>query len=110
MQSTSLLSPDEKRPLNFYSCHDVTILSLLYGIDADIVARFWPPYATTLVFELVRNLKGQHFIRILLNGMTVRTKGLKGSLTLDDFSQIIQQLESMMHVAFHHISRLLKWL
>jgi hypothetical protein len=62
----------EKKPFIVYSCHDVTILSLLYGVGADFLAtkedlievgvnpgnderwRFWPRYASTLVFELVR--------------------------------------------------------
>jgi len=62
-------------PLVVYSCHDVTILGLLYGIGADFVAsddqlveagidedftcseqrwQVWPEYASTLLFELVR--------------------------------------------------------
>ena len=45
-----------------YSCHDVTILSLLYALGADFLAdeesatwrEYWPAYASTLVIELVR--------------------------------------------------------
>ena len=44
-----------------YSYHDVTTLSLLYGVGAKFLVdeergqlRFWPSCASTLVFELVR--------------------------------------------------------
>jgi len=72
--SSSTMKGEEKKrkPFVIYSCHDVTILSLLYGVGADFLAskedlikvglnpgnderwRFWPRYASTLVFELVR--------------------------------------------------------
>ncbi|KAG7363006.1 histidine phosphatase superfamily branch 2 protein [Nitzschia inconspicua] len=71
----------ERRPFTIYSCHDITILGLLYGIGADFLAgdylggwRFWPPYASSLVFELVRipeNEGCSHVVRILLNGKPV---------------------------------------
>jgi len=89
-------------PLVVYSCHDVTILGLLYGIGADFVAshdalveagiaeefagskqqsrwQVWPEYACTLLFELVRVRKescecdgGTHVVRVVLNGKPVR--------------------------------------
>ena len=48
--------------LCIYSCHDVTILSLLYALGADFLAdedsaawrEYWPAYASTLLIELVR--------------------------------------------------------
>ena len=63
MVKTMQLKPSdlEKRPFTLYSCHDITILGLLYGIGADFLADetvpgwdFWPAYGSTLVFELVR--------------------------------------------------------
>eukprot|EP00980_Cylindrotheca_fusiformis_P023862 scaffold11076_cov122-Cylindrotheca_fusiformis.AAC.6 len=47
----------ERHPFTIYSCHDVTILAILYGIGADFLAgdeaggfrRFWPEYSSTLV-------------------------------------------------------------
>lgn len=72
----------ERRPFTIYSCHDITILGLLYGIGADFLSgdemggwRFWPPYASSLVFELVRitqeNQEQAHVVRVLLNGKPV---------------------------------------
>ena len=62
---TPELSSRERRPLVIYSCHDITILGLLYGVGADFLAvdetdhgdsagnwRWWPPYASNLVFEV----------------------------------------------------------
>jgi hypothetical protein len=84
MAATSLESKD-RHPFTLYSCHDITILGLLYGIGADFLAgddtggwRFWPPYASTLVFELVRiphdnKADSKHVVRVLLNGVPVRT-------------------------------------
>ena len=47
------LGAKERRPFTIYSCHDVTILALLYGIGADFLAgddrapwrNFWPEYS-----------------------------------------------------------------
>jgi hypothetical protein len=54
---TISLHESERRPFSIYSCHDVTILALLYGIGADFLAgddgagyrSFWPGYSSTLV-------------------------------------------------------------
>lgn len=79
-----------------YSCHDVTILSLLYALGADFLAdeesatwrEYWPAYASTLVIELVRLDKedvidpgqkaqgpisddNRHVVRVLLNDKVV---------------------------------------
>lgn len=123
MQDTSALDAKEKRPFKIYSCHDVTILALLYGLGADILAdevkgdwRFWPTYGTTLVFELVRvkddiQGKSSHVVRVLLNGEPVRVVDLldhkQGEdpeylgtaplqmLTIADFERIILKLEQV---------------
>jgi hypothetical protein len=63
-------------------------LGLLYGISADFLSgddnagwRFWPGYASTLVFELVRIQDGDgddaHVVRVLLDGKPVKSV-LKG--------------------------------
>ena len=103
-------SKEEKRPFVLYSCHDVTLLGLLYAIGADFLVsgedcggtkmqeegkvihcgledgmiqrhcgdtwRWWPPYSSTIAFELVRvdNETGvdAHFIRVVLNGRALR--------------------------------------
>jgi len=121
MEATPSMGINERHPFVLYSCHDVTLLSLLYGIGVDFLAdeykadwRFWPSYASTLVFELVRVKKvagpDSHVVRILLNGKPLRVvnlldhfqskdpleyigKGPMRMLRLSDFSNIISKLE-----------------
>lgn len=97
IQKTPFLDTHERRPFVIYSCHDITILGLLYGIGADFLAkgdevidihhtsgndigtwRYWPPYGSNLAFELVRVRDGppgpdSHIVRVVLNGETVRS-------------------------------------
>jgi len=120
IQSTPTLGVLEKRPFVIYSCHDVTILSLLYALGADFLAdelkgewRFWPAYASTLVFELVRIKQDtdadSHVLRIFLNGQPIRSVNLlaydgkgepeyvgQGPLKMlrpSDFARIVTALE-----------------
>lgn len=120
MISTPTLGLRDRHPFVFYSCHDVTILSLLYGVGAEFLAdelkvewRFWPAYGTTLVFELVRiskvNSEDSHVVRILLNGQPIKVVNLlthsgegeaepigmgpMNMLRVSDFSKIVTQLE-----------------
>lgn len=89
-----------KKPFNIYSCHDVTILALLYSIDAAFLAstsndlqsnqglsklqlehlghlHYWPEYACTFVIELskvqAKGKEDEFLIKFLLNGEVVRT-------------------------------------
>ena len=83
--------------------------------------RWWPAYSSTIAFELVRLDSGQHIVRVILNGETLRLiprlsmneKGLILSsrcrsrqifgdidadgkskmMTLSDFEQLISVLE-----------------
>jgi hypothetical protein len=74
--------------LSLYSCHDVTLLALLYALGADFLAEeesavwreYWPEYASTLVLELVNlnpeeraslGTEAEHVIRVLINGRVV---------------------------------------
>lgn len=86
---TPALQAREKHPFVVYSCHDITILGLLYGIGADFLAddeksqwRFWPKYGSHLIFELVRirdhplspeDIDDAYVVRVLLNGNPVIT-------------------------------------
>lgn len=127
---TPSLSALERRPFVIYSCHDITILGLLYAIGADFLAldssesddvnhtsgddtgswRYWPPYGSNLVFELVRvheGLRGpdSHVVRVLLNGIPVRSVkvnaasktilngGPEGMIFVDDFNRLVTKLE-----------------
>lgn len=90
MTSTPALDVVDKHPFVIYSCHDITILGLLYGIGADFLAddasnqwRWWPTYGSQLCFELVRikdddksttkNVisRDTHVVRVLINGKPV---------------------------------------
>ena len=56
-------APSTKKPFRIYSCHDVTILALLYAIegrslDSTQPPPKWPTYATCLTLELVRRGNG----------------------------------------------------
>lgn len=102
-----------RAPMVVYSCHDVTILSLLYGLGAEFLEHdnssewklFWPSYASTLVIELVRIKEGKddvddtHKLRILMNGKQVRIAAVRNEsqkdqvLRLSDFTAIIDDLE-----------------
>uniref|UniRef100_A0A7S2H6D3 Uncharacterized protein n=1 Tax=Helicotheca tamesis TaxID=374047 RepID=A0A7S2H6D3_9STRA len=141
--SAPFLGVEERRPFVVYSCHDVTLLSLLYGIGADFLIkkkkrvngfdamngieeeewgswRWWPAYASTLAFELVRvDERGtgldSHVIRIFLNGKPLkvvdpemRKEGImigdtdsanngfgSKALRLSDFSRIVNHLEQV---------------
>jgi len=122
MVSTLTLDGRQRHPLVLYSCHDVTILSLLYGVGAEFLAdekkeewRFWPAYGTTLVFELVRineiNSEDSHVVRILLNGQPIKAVNLlthkddkeiehvglgpMNMLRVSDFIKIVAQLETI---------------
>jgi len=98
LKETPHLPSNVKRPLKIFSCHDVTILSLLYGVGASTVTddeRYWPPYATTLAFELVRKMETDEFVvRVLLNGKPVEIKKSKRKLIpIDEFSEIVDNLQ-----------------
>jgi len=120
LQATTELTTVDKRPFTVYSCHDITILGVLYGIMADFLAdeassewRFWPKYGSHLVFELVRIKDGparedSHVVRVLLNGKPVLSanhkshtktneayigRGPEKLLRVDDFLKVVQDLE-----------------
>lgn len=115
------LGPLEKHPFVISSCHDITILGLLYGIGADFLAdsateswRFWPKYGSYLSFELVRIREGpatedSHLLRVTLNGSPVITAknveegrttklvytghGPEHMLRVGDFQRVVTALE-----------------
>lgn len=123
MRNTTELAVGDKRPFHVYSCHDITILGLLYGMGADFLAdgqgsswRWWPAYGSHLVFELVRvhderttgpEQRSTHVVRVLLNGKPVVSvdhasqsdqavpvgKGPEHMLLIDDFLKVVTALE-----------------
>jgi hypothetical protein len=116
VEAASNVGPDDRGPFVLYSCHDVTLLALLYALGTDFLAsgedcgganmmleeeggrrahysgmafgkvkrgtrrlswRWWPPYSSTIAFELVRlnessGMDDQFVIRVILNGETLR--------------------------------------
>lgn len=68
---------DDKKPFRIFSCHDVTILALLYAIqdislETTQLPPLWPTYATCLAFELVRLEDGDSFVvRAWLSGAPI---------------------------------------
>lgn len=112
MLSTTSLGDSEKRRFTLYSCHDITILGILYGLGADFLAGdlnpgvlYWPPYASTLAIELVRTNDHRFRVRTLLDGVTVKSVDFAnpthpslsstpdGLLSISDFQQLVEQLE-----------------
>lgn len=97
-------SVGEPRPFVVYSCHDITILGILYAIKAEILEtneRFWPPYGSHLAFELVRQLDGDHVIRVILNGQSLRSLDVEtgplcnnGMLRHSDLERTVSNLEA----------------
>jgi len=113
-----------RKPFTVFSCHDVTILALLYGIGADFLAcskdlqaigmdanndtfrlRYWPHYASTLTIELVRvKTKGEEeefLVKTLLNGKPVRTMAAlrknKESMNASDFNELMDRMSVVLH-------------
>ena len=120
----------DHKPFIIYSCHDVTLLSLLYGIGADFVAtedelqevaaptrrdngeerwKYWPEYATSLIFELVRDDDDEYFVEIFLNGKPIQLisqlqrngpskERIDRKIKLDEFTNIINDVENKSHI------------
>jgi hypothetical protein len=109
----------KRKPLTIYSCHDVTILSILYGLNATFLAsekdlkdvnisdligedrwRYWPDYGSTLAIELhrVKRETGlfDHEIRVRLNDVLVNTIGAikekKSDMSLESFQKLVSSL------------------
>ena len=121
LTKATTLGARERHPFTIYSCHDVTLLAILYGIGADFLSgddksrwRFWPAYASTLIFELVQieedTSPDSFVVRILLNGKPVKSMdrlhrywegesryvghGPHSMLLANDFEEVVSKLES----------------
>lgn len=56
--------------------HDDTLMMLLNALGYRLDA--WIPYASRIVFELWRNYKLEHFVRVLYNGKVISNRTLPG--------------------------------
>ncbi|KAG0006896.1 hypothetical protein BGZ65_002203 [Modicella reniformis] len=76
---------------SFYSGHDTTILPLLGVLDS--LDMRWPPYASSILVELWRTPRDEHYIRVLYNGVVLQTKSKWCDLEWCPFEAFIGQLE-----------------
>ncbi|EFC40539.1 acid phosphatase A domain-containing protein [Naegleria gruberi] len=88
----------DRRRLEIYLGHDTTLIPLL--VTLNLYDGVWPPFASTLVFELyVNKLKrGQHFVKIVFNDKIMH---------FDAKDSIIQDAKSGL-VPFEEFERILK--
>ena len=88
----------DRRRLEIYLGHDTTLIPLL--VTLNLYDGIWPPFASTLVFELyVNKLKrGQHFVKIVFNDKIMH---------FDAKDSIIQDAKSGL-VPFEEFERILK--
>lgn len=112
MHESTSLGESEKRRFTLYSCHDITILGILYGLGASFLADelnpawlYWPPYASTLAMELVRTNDHRFRVRTLLDGVPVQSVDFSrpkfpplsttndGLLSISDFQKLVEKLE-----------------
>ena len=108
-----------RKPFRIYSCHDVTILALLYSIEASFLAssedlkshglyalqhfehyHYWPEYACTLAIEMSKvQTKGkadEFLLKFLLNGNVVQTitslQKEQHAISILDFGDILTRM------------------
>lgn len=63
--------PDAKsKQIFLYSAHDDSIGVLLGALQTQDYR--WPPYASNLIFELWRKSDGEHYVRVLYNGVALQ--------------------------------------
>ncbi|KAF1775445.1 Histidine phosphatase superfamily [Phytophthora cactorum] len=69
MQKT-LWDHSESKKIVIYSGHDVSLLSVLRTMDAEVAndTSFWPEYSSALALELLEDENGSFFVRARLNG------------------------------------------
>lgn len=109
-----------RKPFVIYSCHDVTILALLYSIEAAFLSSseelkhhgisairaferlyYWPEYACTLTIELSKvqtiEMNDEYAIKFLLNDEVVETipslRKQEDTITLDDFCTLVMSMQ-----------------
>ncbi|KAG7400253.1 hypothetical protein PHYBOEH_006390 [Phytophthora boehmeriae] len=89
MQKT-LWDHTESKKLVIYSGHDVSLLSVLHTMNAEIVndIGWWPEYSSALALELLEDENGKFFIRTRLNGEILAiSEATEGLCSPDRFSE-----------------------
>ncbi|OWZ24685.1 hypothetical protein PHMEG_000208 [Phytophthora megakarya] len=66
----ALWDHNETKKIVIYSGHDISLLSVLRTMDAEIAndIRFWPEYSSALALELLEDENGKFLVRVRLNG------------------------------------------
>jgi hypothetical protein len=66
----ALWDHSESKKIVIYSGHDVSLLSVLRTMDAEIASDigWWPEYSSALALELLEDENGNFFVRARLNG------------------------------------------
>ena len=78
-----------------YSCHDVSLLGILYALKADIVKTdpsYWPDYGSWITFEVW----GEEGMRVRLNGNVVTFEGSneRGMVGGNEWKTAVEELEN----------------
>ncbi|GMF39594.1 unnamed protein product [Phytophthora fragariaefolia] len=82
----------ESKKLVIYSGHDVSLLSVLRTMDAEIAndIDWWPEYSSALALELLEDENGKFFIRVRLNGKLLAIgDAIDGLCPLDRFRGMV---------------------
>ncbi|GMF10350.1 unnamed protein product [Phytophthora lilii] len=66
----ALWDHSESKKIVIYSGHDVSLLSVLRTMDAEIAndIGWWPEYSSALALELLEDENGEFLVRARLNG------------------------------------------
>lgn len=82
----ALWDHSESKKIVIYSGHDVSLLSILRTMDAEIAndIRFWPEYSSALALELLENESGKFFVRARFNGEILAMSEAPDGLCLPD--------------------------
>ena len=82
----------ESKKVVVYSGHDVSLLSVLRTLDADVAndIGYWPDYSSTLALELLENDSGKFFTRVRLNGdILAMSEAPDGHCPSDRFRDVV---------------------
>ncbi|RLN49456.1 hypothetical protein BBJ29_000140 [Phytophthora kernoviae] len=88
----ALWDHSESKKLVIYSGHDVSLLSVLRTMDAEIAndIGWWPEYSSALALELLEDENGKFFVRTRLNGEILAIgEAAEGQCSPDRFRDMV---------------------
>lgn len=95
-------SPQKSSRIHLFSGHDKTISAILKSLK--IYDGRWPPYASSLVFELYDKRKKQFYVRILYNGKDV-TKQVRFCRDIGNATDGLCPFDNFMYFVFFETSK-----